>query len=151
MRRQRSTCRLCRTQHAEAALNAKLGPGASLRDVVALLDENVIATAPNATQASLHVSMIEAGQYTPASLAFFAAGTDLNASNIDFVGLAAHGARVCWGLNQQQRFVARATILSQEWHEAQQGLVLVSRRQRVLNASVICPTPGRDNLDLPRN
>jgi serralysin len=72
-------------------LNARLGANASPDAVVDLLYTNVVGHPPGPAEHGYYVGLLRDGSYSPGSLAQFAADTQLNASNIDLVGLAAHG------------------------------------------------------------
>lgn len=76
---------------AASAIASRLGPHASAQDVVSLLYQNVVGTAPDQAQLYYYSAMIENHDHSGATLALFAAGTDVNISNIDLVGLANHG------------------------------------------------------------
>ncbi len=75
----------------QAALNAKLGAGASNATVVNLLYTNVVGSAPGAADLAFYVGLLNNGTYTAASLGVLAADTALNTVNINLVGLATSG------------------------------------------------------------
>jgi serralysin len=75
----------------QLAINARLGLGASNRQVVDLLYTNVTGTAPDEASALYFVDLLEDHTYTVASLGMLAAETDLNKTNIDLVGLMQTG------------------------------------------------------------
>jgi len=75
----------------QAAINAKLGAGASNTAVVNLLYTNVVGSAPGAADLAFYVDLLNNGTYTAASLGVLAADTALNTVNINLVGLANSG------------------------------------------------------------
>ncbi len=78
-------------QVARLAIEARLGPAPSNRDLVTLLYTNVIGVAPSAAEVTSFASLIESGSFTPAGLTLYAAGTDFNAASIGLAGLASGG------------------------------------------------------------
>jgi hypothetical protein len=76
---------------AQLALDTKLGANASGAAVVDLLYGNIAGHAPSAAVKAQYVGLLGNGSYDAASLALVAADTADNQSNIDLVGLAAHG------------------------------------------------------------
>ena len=75
----------------QLALDTRLGSGFTPTELVQLLYDNLTGAAPSSADLALYVGALEAGQYSAASLAMAAAALDLNAQNIDLVGLTAHG------------------------------------------------------------
>jgi hypothetical protein len=75
----------------QLALDARLGSGASHTDVVDLLYENVVGSAPNPEAEAYYVGLLDSQQVSTAGLGIVAAETELNLSNIDLVGLTATG------------------------------------------------------------
>lgn len=75
----------------QLALDARLGAGFGHDALVELLYLNVIGEAPTVAERQFWVGALDSGQYTPVALAQMAAVLDLNAQNIDFVGLVANG------------------------------------------------------------
>jgi hypothetical protein len=76
---------------AQLALDARLGPGFAAGDVIRLLYQNLLGVAPSGDELGYWQGQIGSGQYSPASLALMAAQLEINAENIDLVGLAAQG------------------------------------------------------------
>jgi hypothetical protein len=75
----------------QLALNARLGADFSAADEVSLLYQNLLGMPPPAAELEFWTSTLQSGQYTTVSLAWMAANLELNAQNIDLVGLAANG------------------------------------------------------------
>ncbi len=75
----------------QAAINAKLGAGASNATVVNLLYTNVVGTPPPAGDLAYFTGLLDSRAYTQASLGVLAADTVLNAANVNLVGLANSG------------------------------------------------------------
>ena len=76
----------------QLALEARLGSGYSAAAEVQLLYRNLTGAEPSAGDLSYWSGQLAAGgAYTPVSLAWFAANLDLNAQNINLVGLADTG------------------------------------------------------------
>lgn len=75
----------------QLALDVKLGAGFSTADEVRLFYQNLAGITPSADDLAYYVNLVDAGQYTQASLGVMAADLDLNASNIGLVGLAHTG------------------------------------------------------------
>lgn len=73
------------------ALEARLGPGYDHAALVTLLYTNVAGVAPGPVELAHWTGTLAAGTYSELSLALMAAALDLNAANIDLVGLAADG------------------------------------------------------------
>lgn len=76
---------------ARLALDARLGTGFAHADAVTLLYLNLTGVPPPASDLAHWLQTLASGLHTPASLALLAADLDLNAQNIDFVGLATDG------------------------------------------------------------
>lgn len=75
----------------QLALDAALGTAASHTTVVNMLYANVVGVAPGATDLAFFKGLLDDGTHTPASLGVLAAETELNARNINLVGLADYG------------------------------------------------------------
>lgn len=75
----------------QLALNAKLGPGFSNAAEVDLLYQNLVHTAPSPEELLYWTGTISSGQFSQSSLAVWAADHDLNATNINLVGLQQTG------------------------------------------------------------
>lgn len=75
----------------QLALDARMGRGFARETLVDLLYFNLVGSLPGATDRAFWVGTLASGQYTSVTLAQMAAGLDLNAQNIDLVGLTAHG------------------------------------------------------------
>jgi len=75
----------------QAAINAKLGAGASNVAVVNLLYTNVVGYAPPVGDRDFYVGLLDSGTHTQASLGVLAADTALNTVNVNLVGLANSG------------------------------------------------------------
>lgn len=75
----------------QLALDARLGTGFTREALVDTLYLNLVGSLPGAADRALYVGQLAAGQYTPVTLAQMAAGLELNALNIDLVGLTANG------------------------------------------------------------
>ena len=75
----------------QLALDARLGPGFSREALVDTVYANLVGSLPDAADRALYVGQLASGLHTPVSLAQMAAGLDLNAQNIDLVGLTANG------------------------------------------------------------
>ena len=73
------------------ALEARLGGGYSREAEVRLLYQNLAGVAPSAADVAYWTGTLASGQYTPVSLAVFAAEYELNLQNIGFTGLAQDG------------------------------------------------------------
>lgn len=78
-------------QLAALALQAILGPSASNAQVVALVYSNLFHTTPDAATQQAFTAFIDSGAYSRESLVLLAAASDVNAANINLVGLSAHG------------------------------------------------------------
>lgn len=79
-------------QVAELALASGLLPGGRTHtNVVNQLFNNVAGRLPSSAEQSPYVTWLDTGAYTQASLAVFAAETELNTTNINLVGLAGTG------------------------------------------------------------
>ena len=75
----------------QLALKVKLGFAPNHAVVVNLLYTNLTGSAPSPADRALLTSWLDNGLHTPASLAMLAAGTSVNATNIDLVGLSQTG------------------------------------------------------------
>lgn len=75
----------------QMALDARMGPGFTHDTLVDLLYTNLVGQAPSPADHAFWVGTLNAGTYTPVSLAQMAAALDLNASNIGLSGLATFG------------------------------------------------------------
>ena len=75
----------------DAALNIALGENRSNEAVVSLLFSNLVGRSPTANETSSYVQLISSGQFTQVSLAHFAADSELNATNIDLIGISKAG------------------------------------------------------------
>jgi hypothetical protein len=75
----------------QLALDARLGPGFSHTALVDLLYANLVGQPPSAEDRAYWTGTLARGEYTPQALAQMAADLELNADNIDLVGLAASG------------------------------------------------------------
>ncbi|NRF70371.1 hypothetical protein HLB44_25510 [Aquincola sp. S2] len=75
----------------QLALDFAIGANASHTDVVRLLYTNVVGFAPPAADMAFYRGLLDNGVMTPAELGVLAAETELNAINIDLVGLAETG------------------------------------------------------------
>jgi len=75
----------------QLAIDARLGAGASDQKVVELLYTNVVGIPPGDADRAYFVGLLDSGAYTVAGLGVMAADIDLNATNIDLVGLTSTG------------------------------------------------------------
>lgn len=75
----------------QLALDARMGTGFGHDTLVELLYTNLVGQAPTVAERQFWVGTLSSGQYTPVTLAQMAAALDLNAQNIDLVGLVANG------------------------------------------------------------
>ncbi len=75
----------------QLALDARLGVGFSYDTLVVLLYANLVGAQPSASDLAFWVDTLSSGQFTPVTLAQAVAELDLNAQNIDLVGLMANG------------------------------------------------------------
>jgi hypothetical protein len=73
------------------ALQVKLGGTPSHAAVVDLLYTNLVGTAPAQPELDSFVGLLDAGNYTPASLGVLVAGSSLNATNINLIVLSQIG------------------------------------------------------------
>ena len=78
-------------QLTSAVLDVVLGANASSLSVVELIWNNLIGPPTPADNISQYSALIDNGTYTSPGLAMIAADHDLNATNIDLVGLAQTG------------------------------------------------------------
>lgn len=76
---------------ARAAVDVRLGAGASAADVVNTLYFNLAGALPSADALKVFTDLLDNGTYDRGSLALAAALTDLQAQHIDLVGLASVG------------------------------------------------------------
>lgn len=72
----------------QLALNVKLGSGFSNSAEINLFYLNLKDSLPSSADLNFWLGAMSSGQYSQASLGVFAADLDLNAANINFVGLA---------------------------------------------------------------
>ena len=79
------------TELVQFALDARLGAGASSEAVLTSLYTNVVGVAPGAFELAYYTGLIQAGQYTHASLAVMATLTPENSVSINLTGLALSG------------------------------------------------------------
>lgn len=75
----------------QLALDTKIGSGASNTAVVELLWKNLVGAAPSTTDIAPFVQDLESGRITRSGLAVYAAELDLNAQNIDLIGISTAG------------------------------------------------------------
>lgn len=75
----------------QLALEARLGPGYAPATLVDLLYTNLVGSPPAAADQAFWLDLLDRGSFTPLSLAQAAMALDLNAQNIDLVGLADGG------------------------------------------------------------
>jgi Ca2+-binding RTX toxin-like protein len=75
----------------QLALDAKLGNGFSNAAEVSLLYQNLVGSQPSQADLDYWTGTLAAGQYSQASLGIMAADLELNAANIDLIGLASTG------------------------------------------------------------
>ena len=75
----------------QLALDARLGAHPSNAAVVNLLYSNLTGFLPSAADRAFYEGLISSGTYTQAGLGLLAADSELNAANIDLVGLTANG------------------------------------------------------------
>lgn len=75
----------------QLALDVRLGPYPTPEALVTLLYTNLAGAAPGGADLDYWTGTLASGQFTPVTLALMAAALDLNASNIDLVGLATDG------------------------------------------------------------
>jgi len=75
----------------QLALDVKLGTGFSNADEVNLLYENLTGSLPDANALNFWTGKLEDGTFTQNTLAIMAVNSDLNADNIDLVGLSQTG------------------------------------------------------------
>lgn len=78
-------------QLVQDALDAKLGVNARSGSVVDLLYTNVVGSAPSAADRAYFTGLLDSHAYTPASLGWLAASTDLNLAHIQFSTLVGQG------------------------------------------------------------
>lgn len=75
----------------QAALDLRLGVGASSTAVVTLLYTNLVGQPPPADGLAALVALLDNHSFTPATLGIAAAETTLNTDHVDLVGLASTG------------------------------------------------------------
>lgn len=75
----------------QLALNAKLGAGFSNVDEVNLLYSNLVGSLPDTEVLNFWTERLKNGEFTQNSLTIMAIDLDLNASNIDLIGLSQTG------------------------------------------------------------
>jgi serralysin len=75
----------------QLALDAKLGNGFSNAAEVSLLYQNLVGSQPSQADLDYWTGTLASGQYSQASLGVMAADLELNAANIDLIGLASTG------------------------------------------------------------
>lgn len=75
----------------QLALDARLGPDYGPAALVDLLYTNLVGSPPAAADQAFWLDLLDRGPFTPLSLAQAAMALDLNAQNIDLVGLADGG------------------------------------------------------------
>jgi hypothetical protein len=78
-------------QVANFALKLMLGNNPSYKSVVDMLYQNLTGVYPNAVEEANYVRLLDAGFYSPGSLALFAANHELNKTKIGFVGIVENG------------------------------------------------------------
>lgn len=76
---------------SQLALDARLGMNASAAEVVNLLFRNVANSLPSAVDLQMFTQLLDKGYVSKAELAWAAAETTLNTTNIGWAGLAASG------------------------------------------------------------
>lgn len=75
----------------DIALTARLGDDYSDAELINLLYSNVVGEAPDQTEFDAYQALLDSGQVNHAQLGLMAANHELNAANIDLVGLAESG------------------------------------------------------------
>jgi len=75
----------------QLALNEKLGTGFSDVDEVNLLYSNLVGSLPDVDTLNFWTERLNDGEFTQNSLAIMAIDLDINASNIDLIGLSQTG------------------------------------------------------------
>ena len=73
------------------ALNTRLGDGTSHESVVDLLYSNLFGILPSDSERDYYVSLLNGGIFNQATLGALAADANVNAVNIDLIGLSARG------------------------------------------------------------
>lgn len=76
---------------ASHSLQAVLGRSPGNAQVVAHIYANLFRSAPDTTTLQVLTAVLDSGAYTQADLVRYAAGMDVNAANIDLVGLSGRG------------------------------------------------------------
>ena len=75
----------------QLALDARLGVGFTVADEVRLLYRNLVNVDPSNDELNFWTNQVKAGVYDTATLAWYAASLELNANQINLVGLAESG------------------------------------------------------------
>lgn len=75
----------------QQALESRLGTGFTDQAEIQLLYQNILGTQPSQDELNYWTNSLNTSQYTQTSLAVMAADLDLNAQNIDLVGLSQTG------------------------------------------------------------
>lgn len=75
----------------QLALEARLGPGFDNATMIALIYQNLLNVSPPAGETAFWSAEIDAGHYTQASLAMFAAQLQINADNVGLAGILQNG------------------------------------------------------------
>lgn len=75
----------------DIALTARLGDDYNDADLINLLYSNVVGEAPDQAEFDAYQALLDSGQVNHAQLGLLAADHELNAANIDLVGLAESG------------------------------------------------------------
>lgn len=76
---------------AQLALDARLGVGFAASEAIGLLYQNLLGSAPPAVELAYWLNALAAAEHTPASLTLLASELDINAQNIDLVGMTVNG------------------------------------------------------------
>lgn len=75
----------------QLALEARLGPGFDNATMIVLIYQNLLGISPSAGDIAFWSAEIDAGRYTQASLALFAAQLEINADNVGLAGILQNG------------------------------------------------------------
>jgi len=75
----------------QLALDARLGPGFDNATMVALIYQNLLGLSPAPAEIAFWSAEIDAGHFTQASLAWFAAQLPINAQNVGLAGIVQNG------------------------------------------------------------
>jgi serralysin len=78
-------------QLMDVAIETRLGPAPSHKDVVSVLYLNVVGAAPDAAAQSYYTGLLDSNAFTVLQLGLLAADVPENLANIDLVGLASSG------------------------------------------------------------